>query len=129
MRIENITVGSSVETTATFTYGKFRDFGIIPDLCSLWGRKPEDITNVRLTIIESDIIFSDYINQDGYDPNSEDYFTFIDVNDDGSFDLATSLTYGTANMFRICFPYGPDSKRYYKGKRTGYICRFKVEQI
>lgn len=129
MKIANISIDTSVDTTATFTYERFRDFGIIPELCSIWGRKKEDIINVRLTIIDSDISFYDYVKKEDYDWNSEDYFTFIEEKD-GYYELSTVLTYGSANMFEMCFPNGPDVRRFdTDGKRTGYICRLKVEQI
>ena len=149
MKIEDYRKGSSFVTTCTKTLNSntgepyYRDFGIFREYARIWGRKPEDIIDVRLTIIEEDVIVGDlYKRESGYDVNSTDYFGLIQFQDDGSLDI--SMIYGNIKLYFMCFPYCPDTLRFWdsdmrnpmtyeiehrSGDRRAMTVRLKIEEI
>ena len=149
MKIEDYMKGTSVETTCTKILNSntgepyYRDFGISHEHARIWGRKPEDVINVRLTIIEEDVIVGDLYRMDsGYDVNSTDYFGLIKFQDDGTLDI--SLIYGNIKLYFMCFPYCPDILRFWDaeisnpstheiehrpGDRRAMTVRIKIEEI
>lgn len=149
MKIEDYRKGTSVETTCTKILNNntgepyYRDFGICRDHAHIWGRKPEDVIDVRLTIIDEDVIVGDLCLIDSeYDVNSTDYFGLIRFQDDGTLDI--SLIYGNIKLYFMCFAYNPDTLRFWDeeirnpmtheiehrpGDRRAMTVRLKIEEI
>ena len=149
MKINDYKVGTTFEITCTKENTKnfhnkegntyYNNFGIIPRLANMWGRKEEDIIKVKGTIIEEDLIVSDlYKYGSSYDANQVDYFGWIyfeDFEETGQYDI--KLIYPNIHLYFMCFPYGPDSGRFWKidcgkhkkGDRKGMTVRLKFEEI
>jgi len=149
MKISDYKVGTTFEITCTKRYREdkkefvYDSFGINKKFASIYGKNPEDVITVKCTIIEEDVIVDDLMkcNSD-YDTNSLDYFAYIDGFEDN--DLNISLIYANVKLYFMCFPYGPDSLRfwnydqldsdfetylYHKGDRRAMTVRLKIEEV
>ena len=89
----------------------FDSFGISEQHAMIFGRKAENIVTVRGTIIEEDVNVEGLLRNPSYDENAHDYFGWIDFEDDESYNIR--LIYGNIKSYFICFPGGPDSRRFY----------------
>ena len=121
----------------------FDSFQITKEHAGIFGRKPEDVVTVRGTIIEEDVLVGELMKHDStYDSNAHDYFGWIDFEDDGTYTL--HMIYGNIKMYFVCFPYGPDCRRFYSkdvtdidthkiihkaGDRRGMTVRLEFEMI
>lgn len=148
MKINDYKVGTSFEINCTkqqhIRTGEtiYDSFGIVENLAYMWGRKPEDIVKVKCTIIEEDVLLREKFKDDNYDDNSTDYFGFIDGFEKN--DLKISMIWRNIKLYTICFPYGPDSQRFWehdqlnyetdeyefrKGDRRAMTVRLKIEEL
>jgi len=149
MKINDYKVGTSFEINCTkhnhIKTGEilYDSFGIDKNFASIYGRKPEQVIKVKCTIIEEDVIIKNLIsNNSGYNDNSIDYFGFIDGFEKN--DLNISMIWYNIKLYHVCFPYGPDSLRFWqydqknyetneydfkKGDRRGMTVRLKIEEI
>ena len=153
MKIPNYQIGTSFEITCAKVKRKigfeetdeyiYDSFEINKNHTYLWGRKPEQVINVKATIIEEDVLMSKIYRKDSdYDCNQIDYFGWISFEDDGTYRI--SMIYPNIKLYFICFPNGPDCKRFwlddikdfktneiihYKGDREGMTVRLKIEEI
>ena len=50
----------------------------------MFARKPEEVRNVRLTIIEEDVLVNDLMRSPNYNENQVDYFGWIQFKEDGT---------------------------------------------
>ena len=148
MIIPDYKVGTVFETTCAAKHGEdgrsfYDSFGIDAEFCWTRGRKPEEIRNVRCTIIEEDVLVNEPMKcGSDYDTNKVDYFGWIDFQEDGTFDIR--MIHGNIKLYSVCFPYSPDAIRFYSedsvvdmhgnykrhaGDRRGMTVRLKVEEI
>lgn len=124
-----IQVGDKYKTTAVFKNGIWYNFGIHPKLASVWGRKPEDIRNVEITVKEIDVLLKDWYKSN--DENEKVYFGYYDYKDG----YCTSLMCCNVKVYNCCFPYSADNYcfKHIKGvltsERTGTTFIFEVEEI
>ena len=149
MKINGYKVGTTFEINcAKHNHSKtgeivYDSFGIDKRFASIYGRKPEQVIKVKCTIIEEDVIIKDLMYYGSpYDTNSIDYFGFIDGFEKN--DLNISIIWRNIKLYTICFPYGPDSQRFWeydqknydtneyvfkRGDRRAMTVRLKVEEI
>lgn len=149
MKINDYKVGTTFEINcAKHNHSKtgeiiYDSFGIDKRFASIYGRKPEQVIKVKCTIIEEDVIIKDLMYYgSSYDTNSIDYFGFIDGFEKN--DLNISIIWRNIKLYTMCFPYGPDSQRFWefdkknyntnkyefkKGDRRAMTVRLKVEEI
>ena len=148
MKINDYKVGTTFEITCTKeTFENFHNkngdtyynnFGIIPRLANMWARKEEDVIKVRGTIIEEDVLVDKLFKDTLYDDKQTDYFgqiEFEDFEETGQYDIR--LIYPNIKLYFMCFPYGPDSGRFWKmdcgkhkkGDRKAMTVRLKFEEI
>ena len=149
MKISDYKVGTSFEINCAkhkhINTGElvYDSFGIVKEFASIYGRKPEQIIKVKCTIIEEDVIIKDLMYHGSpYDENSIDYFGFIDGFEKNNLNI--SMIYRNIKLYSICFPYGPDSQRFWeydqknhktdeydfrKGDRRAMTVRLKIEEI
>lgn len=147
MKIDDYKVGTSFIIPCTkFIHPTnnevcYRDFEISKQHSKMWGRNPEDVIEVKATIIEEDIIVKELLkNSSKYDSNQIDYFGWIDFDNN---ELNIHMIYPNIKMYFICFPYGPDISRFWRetkdlitnkiihneGDRRGMTVRLKIEEI
>ena len=148
MKINDYKVGTSFEITCTkHQHNKtgeivYENFGIDKKFTGVYGKKPEDVIKVRCMITEEDIIIKNLYRDKTYDTNSIDYLGFIDGFEKN--DLHISMIWRNIKLYMVCFPYGPDSQRFWeydqknydtceyefkKGDRRAMTVRLKVEEI
>ena len=148
MIILDYKVGTVFETTCAAKHGEderpfYDSFGIDAEFCWMRARKPEEIRNVRCTIIEEDVLVNELMKRDsGYDTNKVDYFGWIEFQEDGTLDIR--MIYGNIKLYYMCFSSSPDTGRFYSkdsvvdihgnyrrhaGDRRGMTVRLKVEEI
>lgn len=151
MKIEDYKVGTSFITTAVLRTNKsdkvfFTAFGIDKKHAHYYSAKPDDVVDVKCTIIEEDVIIGDKYKDKNYDPNSVDYFALITWEDNDNLDV--SLISPNIKVYNICFPYVIDEHLFYnkdviktdyktlktetthrKGDRHRMTVRLKVENI
>jgi len=74
MKINDYKIGTSIVTTAaqrTNNNGTFyTSFGVNKNYAHAFGVKPEDVVNVKATIIEEDVLIGDKYKDKNYDSNS-----------------------------------------------------------
>jgi len=150
MKISDYKVGTTFETTAVKRFNEthnqvyYDSIGIIKEHAYMWGRKPEDVINIKATIIEEDVLVDELMKgNSGYDHNSIDYFGQIDF-EKGLDNLSIGLIYHNIKCYFICFPYGADCYRFWsddhknfetgeyihkKGDRRRMNVRLKIEEI
>ena len=143
MKINDYKIGTIFFITCTKEVNKrtnkiyYNNFEINPSLASIWGRKREDVILVKATIIEEDVLIQPLFRDQSYDVNSIDYFGHIDFKKDGTYNIC--MIYPNIHQYFICFPYGPDSERFYncdflsnnihKGDRKSMTVRLKIEEF
>ena len=148
MVITDYRVGTTFETTCATRHVKeghpfYDSFGIDVEHCWMRARKPEEIRKVRCTIIEEDVLVNELMKHGSdYDTNKVDYFGWIEFQEDGTLDIR--MIYGNIKLYFMCFPYTPDTVRFYSedsvvdihgnyrwhaGDRRGMSVRLKVEEI
>lgn len=157
MKINDYKVGYSFEIECAKSFRKikgketkeiiYNSFGIIKEHACIWGRKPEDIIKVKATIIEEDVIINEIFKKNsGYDTNQIDYFGYIDFEHNEP--IKISMIYPNVKQYFMCFPYGPDIRRFWEydsikfdydtgqkiiehlaGDRRGMTVRLKIEEI
>ncbi len=74
MLISDYHIGTTFETTCASRYVKeerpfYDSFGISREHTYMFGRKPEEVCNVRLTIIEEDVLVNDLMRSPDYNEN------------------------------------------------------------
>lgn len=85
---------------------------------------PNDIVEVRCTVTDTDLSIKEMYADKNYDENCIDYLAFLE------YDTDFRIVMPNIKMFNCCFPYGADASCFNReGKRTGTICRLKVEII
>ena len=148
MLISDYHIGTIFETTCASRYVKegcpfYDSFGISKEHTYMFARKPEEVRNVRLTIIEEDVLVNDLMRSPNYNENQVDYFGRIQFKEDGTLDIR--MIYGNIKLYFMCFPYTPDAIRFHEndapldittgkrawlaGDRNGMSVRLKVEEI
>lgn len=147
MKISNYKVGTTFDTTCTLHSIKkggvplYINFFISRKFARSFGEKPENVIDVRCTIIEEDVIVNDLMTDPNYDANTCEYFAHVTFDDDGTYDIG--LIYGNIKLYFMCFPYTPDNERFYHhdigdckgniihkvGDRKSMTVRLKVERI
>lgn len=148
MIIPDYRVGTVFETTCATKHVEderpfYDSFGIDDEFCWTRARKPEEIRNVKCTIIEEDVLVNELIKRDSdYDTNKVDYFGWVEFQEDRTFDIR--MIYGNIKLYSMCFPSSPDTYRFYSedsvvdihgnyrwhaGDRRGMTVRLKVEEI
>ena len=144
--LPSIEIGTEFITTAVENYngrGFFNNFQANRKHAYSFGTKPEDIVDVKCTIIENDVIIGELYKNPEYDSNSQDYFALAQVIDDKS-GYNIGLISPNIKVYHICFPYGADVERFYDkdihdiltdrilfhaGERRAYHLRLKVDKI
>ena len=116
MKIEDYKAGTSFITTAVLRTNKsdkvfFTAFGIDKKHAHYYSAKPDDVVDVKCTIIEEDVIIGDKYKDKNYDPNSVDYFALITWEDNDNLDI--SLISPNIKVYNICFPYVIDEHLFY----------------
>ena len=150
MKINDYKIGTSIVTTAaqrTNNNGTFyTSFGVNENYAHTFGVKPEDIVNVKATIIEEDVLIGDKYKDKNYDSNSIDYFALITWQDDNTLEI--NLISPNIKVYNVCFPYIIDEHLFYenditelnfetkelktihkKGDRHRMTVRLKIEEI
>jgi len=149
MKINDYKVGTTFEITCAKHYCEdkkefvYDSFGILKEHAYMWGRKPEDVIKVKTTIIEEDVIVDDLMKYNStYNTNSLDYFGHITGFEKNELDI--SLIYANIKVYFMCFPYGPDTIRFWNydqldddfktylwhnGDRRAMTVRLKIEEI
>ena len=148
MVITDYRVGTVFETTCATKHAKderpfYDSFGIDAEFCWTLARKPEEIRNVRCTIIEEDVLVNELMKRSSdYDTNKVDYFGWIEFQEDGTLDIR--MIYGNIKLYYMCFSSSPDIGRFYSkdsvvdihgnyrwhaGDRRGMTVRLKVEEV
>ena len=116
MVITDYKVGTVFETTCAAKHGEdgrpfYDSFGIDAEFCWMRARKPEEIRNVRCTIIEEDVLVNELMKRGSdYDTNKVDYFGWIDFQEDGTLDIR--MIYGNIKLYYMCFSSSPDTGRF-----------------
>lgn len=130
-------------TTATMDENSigqfFRNFFIDREHAKYWGKKPENVVDVKCTIVRNDITMIGLLDE-GYDTNSIDYLAFAMVKDGGRYNIM--IIEPNFKVFNCNFPGGADNELFFepyhihdrfenisKLHRRAYICRLKVEEI
>jgi hypothetical protein len=137
MEIRDYKVGTSFEIACTKeehrTSGKedgkyyYQNFGILKEIASIWGVKPENVITVKATIIEEDVMCQKLMMDENYDSNSIDYFGRISF-EEGK--ISISIIYPNIKQYFICFPYGTDVGLFDKdGNRKEMNVRVKIEEL
>lgn len=145
MIIPDYKIGTSFEITCTKTWKQnqwlYRDFEISKEHSSIFGRKPEDVIKVRMTIIENDTYIKGLYQDNNYDENCTDYFGRINFEKKR---LRIGCIYGNIKAYTVCFPDEPDvglfwendikipgtnKIEYHKGERRAMNVRLKIEEI
>jgi len=151
MKIDNYRIGTTLITTCAKRLSKtgevyYRAFGISKKHANIYGEKPENVINCKLTIIEEDVLLKDKFKDKNYDENCIDYFGVITWEDDGS--LRIGCIQHNIKLYNMCFPYVIDNYRFFnedftsfdnktleeivihkKGDRHRMTVRLKVEEI
>ena len=149
MKINDYKVGTTFEIPCTKRINQqtneivYDSFGIDKKHANIYGRKPEDVITVKCTIIEEDVIVDDLMKYNStYNTNSLDYFGHITGFEKNELDI--SLIYANIKVYSICFPYGPDTIRFWnydqldkdfknylyrEGDRRSMTVRLKIEEI
>jgi len=152
MKINDYKIGTSFEITCAkrkhVTTGEtvYDSFGISKEHSRIWGRKPEDVITVKMTIIEEDVLLMNKYKDENYDENCIDYFAVITWEDDGTLNIG--CIYPNIKLYNMCFPYEIDKCLFYdrdfttydyetfeektihkKGDRHRMTVRLKVEEI
>lgn len=127
---EKYSIGYSEENTCViYRTSKdeecFTDFGIFKPVAYMWGRKPENIRNCKITIIEDNISLAAKYRS-GYDENCTDYFGWISYGDDDDKPNRIALIQPNIKMFSIQFAGAGD---YEAEHGAGKIVRLKVELL
>lgn len=91
---------SVFETTATFNkeqgiYGGYDHFGIYSSIASMYGKKPEDVVNLKFKISNNQIINHEI------DINDNDYWGFYNFKKE-----EFTLIYPQHFLLNMCFPGG-----------------------
>lgn len=119
-------VGYSEENTCVKQPGgnSLHFFNIHPKFAHLYGEKPENILNCRVTIIDDHVSLRNTYETDGYDENCVDYFGWIPYDDNDDRLHRISLIQPNIKVFSIQFSGGGD----FEAKEgAGKIVRLKVE--
>lgn len=150
MKINDYKIGTSIVTTAaqrTNNNGTFYiSFGVNKNYAHTFGVKPEDVVNVKATIIEEDVLIGNKYKDKNYDSNSIDYFALITWQDDNTLEI--NLISPNIKVYNVCFPYIIDEHLFYdrditkidlntletktihkKGDRHKMTVRLNVERI
>lgn len=150
MKINDYKIGTSIVTTAaqrTNDNGTFyTSFGVNKNYAHAFGVKPEDVVNVKVTIIEEDVLIENKYKDKNYDSNSIDYFALITWQDDNTLEI--NLISPNIKVYNVCFPYIIDEHLFYdrditkidlntletktihkKGDRHRMTVRLNVERI
>jgi hypothetical protein len=133
MKINDYKIGTSFEINCTkqrhIRTGEtiYDSFGINKNLAYMYGRKPEDVIKVKMTIIEEDVLLKDKFNDKNYDENCTDYFGLITWEDDNS--LSIGLIYANIKLYNMCFPYEIDKCLFYDGDVIIYDYKTFEEKI
>ena len=150
MKINDYKIGTSIVTTAaqrTNSNGTFyTSFGVNINYAHAFGIKPEDVVNVKATIIEEAVLIGDKYKDKNYDSNSIDYFALITWQDDNTLEI--NLISPNIKVYNVCFPYVIDEHLFYdkditkidlntletktlhkKGDRHKMTVRLNVERI
>ena len=92
MLISDYHIGTTFEMTCATRHVKegrpfYDSFGISKEHTYMFGRKPEEVRNVRLTIIEEDVLVNDLMRSPDYNENQVDYFGWIQFKEDDTLDI------------------------------------------
>lgn len=115
MKINDYKIGTSIVTTAaqrTNNNGTFyTSFGVNKNYARSFGVNPEDVVNIKATIIEEDVLIGDKYKDKNYDSNSIDYFALITWQDDNTLEI--NLISPNIKVYNVCFPYVIDEHLFY----------------
>ena len=99
-----------IKQTAVFNGKTFEHFGIKPHIASMYGKKPEDIINVELTVANDQTIPPP--PQEDPNVNDADYWGWYDFKR-----IDFTMVYAKRFLLEMCFPAGlEESEKFREGK-------------